>query len=314
MYHPFHIFVAHQNENIFSPEWIIKVIEWVNIVLQGILTGGLYALFAAGLAIIFGVMRLVNITHGDLIVLSAFVAMVAIDVIGFNPFISLVVVLPIMFVFGYILQRSILNFTLGDDLLPPLLVTFGLSIVIQNLLLQIFSADSQRIKAGSLEILSIQLYENLSVGVFPLIVFIVAVFIIIGLQYLFSNTRIGRAFRATSDDAVTAQLMGINDRHIFSLSMALALLIVGIAGLFVGISTNFDPSAGPSRLLFAFEAVIMGGLGSLWGTLAGGIILGVAQNIGAKLDPGWQILAGHIAFLVILVFRPNGLFPRMRDD
>mgnify|MGYP006184875307 FL=1 len=314
MYHPFHIFVAHQRENIFPPEWFIKVIEWVNIVLQGILTGGLYALFAAGLAIIFGVMRLVNITHGDLIVLSAFVAMVAIDVIGFNPFISLVVVLPIMFVFGYILQRSILNFTLGDDLLPPLLVTFGLSIVIQNLLLQIFSADSQRIKAGSLEILSIQLYENLSVGVFPLIVFIVAVFIIIGLQFLFSNTRIGRAFRATSDDAVTAQLMGINDRHIFSLSMALALLIVGIAGLFVGISTNFDPSAGPSRLLFAFEAVIMGGLGSLWGTLAGGIILGVSQNIGAKLDPGWQILAGHIAFLIILVFRPNGLFPRMRDD
>jgi branched-chain amino acid transport system permease protein len=314
LYHRFHIFVAHPRENIFSPEWIIKVIEWVNIVLQGILTGGLYALFAAGLAIIFGVMRLVNITHGDLIVLSAFVAMVAIDVIGFNPFISLVVVLPIMFVFGYILQRSILNFTLGDDLLPPLLVTFGLSIVIQNLLLQIFSADSQRIKAGSLEILSIQLYENLSVGVFPLIVFIVAVFIIIGLQYLFSNTRIGRAFRATSDDAVTAQLMGINDRHIFSLSMALALLVVGIAGLFVGISTNFDPSAGPSRLLFAFEAVIMGGLGSLWGTLAGGIILGVSQNIGAKLDPGWQILAGHIAFLIILVFRPNGLFPRMRDD
>ena len=290
------------------------MIEWVNIVLQGILTGGLYALFAAGLAIIFGVMRLVNITHGDLIVLSAFVAMVAIDVIGFNPFISLVVVLPIMFVFGYILQRSILNFTLGDDLLPPLLVTFGLSIVIQNLLLQIFSADSQRIKAGSLEILSIQLYENLSVGVFPLIVFIVAVFIIIGLQFLFSNTRIGRAFRATSDDAVTAQLMGINDRHIFSLSMALALLIVGIAGLFVGISTNFDPSAGPSRLLFAFEAVIMGGLGSLWGTLAGGIILGVSQNIGAKLDPGWQILAGHIAFLIILVFRPNGLFPKTRDE
>ena len=290
------------------------MIEWVNTVLQGILTGGLYALFAAGLAIIFGVMRLVNITHGDLIVLSAFVAMVIIDVIGLNPFVSLVVVLPIMFAFGYFLQRSILNFTLGDDLLPPLLVTFGLSIVIQNLLLQIFSADSQRIKVGHLEVLSIQLYDNLSVGVFPLIIFIVAVIVIIGLQQLFSRTRIGRAFRATSDDPVTAQLMGINHKHIFALSMALALLLVGIAGLFVGISTNFDPSAGPSRLLFAFEAVIMGGLGSLWGTLAGGIILGVAQNIGAKIDPGWQILAGHIAFLIILVFRPNGLFPRTRDD
>lgn len=290
------------------------MIEWVNTVLQGVLTGGLYALFAAGLAIIFGVMRLVNITHGDLIVLSAFVAMVIIDVIGLNPFISLVVVLPIMFAFGYFLQRSILNFTLGDDLLPPLLVTFGLSIVIQNLLLQIFSADSQRIKVGHLEVLSIQLYDNLSVGVFPLIIFIVAVIVIIGLQQLFSRTRIGRAFRATSDDPITAQLMGVNHKHIFALSMALALLLVGIAGLFVGISTNFDPSAGPSRLLFAFEAVIMGGLGSLWGTLAGGIILGVAQNIGAKIDPGWQILAGHIAFLIILVFRPNGLFPRTRDD
>ena len=290
------------------------MIEWINTILQGILTGGLYALFAAGLAIIFGVMRLVNITHGDLIVLSSFVAMVVIEVMGFNPFISLVAVLPIMFVFGYILQRSILNFTLGDDLLPPLLVTFGLSIVIQNLLLQIFSADSQRIKAGSLEILSVQLYENLSVGVFPLIIFIVAVIIIVCLQILFSHTRIGRAFRATSDDAVTAQLMGIDQRHVFALSMALALLLVGVAGLFVGISTNFDPSAGPSRLLIAFEAVIMGGLGSLWGTLAGGIILGVAQNIGAKIDPGWQILAGHIAFLFILIFRPNGLFPRTRDD
>ena len=290
------------------------MIEWINTILQGILTGGLYALFAAGLAIIFGVMRLVNITHGDLIVLSSFVAMVVIEVMGFNPFISLVAVLPIMFVFGYILQRSILNFTLGDDLLPPLLVTFGLSIVIQNLLLQIFSADSQRIKAGSLEILSVQLYENLSVGVFPLIIFIVAVIIIVCLQILFSHTRIGRAFRATSDDAVTAQLMGIDQRHVFALSMALALLLVGVAGLFVGISTNFDPSAGPSRLLIAFEAVIMGGLGSLWGTLAGGIILGVAQNIGAKIDPGWQILAGHIAFLIILIFRPNGLFPRTRDD
>ena len=290
------------------------MIEWINTILQGILTGGLYALFAAGLAIIFGVMRLVNITHGDLIVLSSFVAMVVIEVMGFNPFISLVAVLPVMFVFGYILQRSILNFTLGDDLLPPLLVTFGLSIVIQNLLLQLFSADSQRIKAGSLEILSVQLYENLSVGVFPLIIFIVAVIIIVCVQILFSYTRIGRAFRATSDDAVTAQLMGIDQRHVFALSMALALLLVGVAGLFVGISTNFDPSAGPSRLLIAFEAVIMGGLGSLWGTLAGGIILGVAQNIGAKIDPGWQILAGHIAFLIILIFRPNGLFPRTRDD
>ena len=271
-------------------------------------------MFAAGLAIIFGVMRLVNITHGDLIVLAAFVAMVAIEITGVNPFVSLVLVLPFMFVFGYVLQRVVLNFTLGDDLLPPLLVTFGISIILQNLLLELFSADSQRLKAGPVETLSIKVMEGLEIGVLPLVIFVVAILMIAIIQQLFNRTRLGRAFRATSDDPVTAQLMGINHNHIFALAMAMALVLVGIAGVFLGIRTNFDPSIGPSRLLFAFEAVIIGGLGSIWGTLAGGIILGVAQNIGAKIDPGWQILAGHIAFLIVLVVRPNGLFPKTRDD
>jgi branched-chain amino acid transport system permease protein len=271
-------------------------------------------MFAAGLAIIFGVMRLVNITHGDLIVLAAFISMVVIETTGLNPFLSLIVVLPIMFIVGYVLQRGILNFTLGDDLLPPLLVTFGLSIIIQNVLLEVFSADSQRLKAGALETASIQLTDGLSIGVFPLIIFMTALGMIICLQQLFNRTRLGRAFRATSDDATTAQLMGINHKHIFGLAMGLALVLVGIAGVLMAVRSNFDPSIGPARLLYAFEAVIMGGLGSLWGTLIGGIILGVAQNIGAKIDPGWQILAGHVAFLIVLVFRPNGLFPRTRDD
>lgn len=290
------------------------MIEWANSIIQGVLTGGLYAMFAAGLAIIFGVMRLVNITHGDLIVLAAFIGMVAIETTGIGPFFSLVAVLPIMFIFGYLLQRGILNFTLGDDLLPPLLVTFGLSIVVQNLLLEIFSADSQRLQAGEIETVSIRVTEGLEIGVLPLIVFVVAIIMIGGVQTIFSRTKLGRAFRATSDDAVTAQLMGINHKHIFALAMAMSLVLVGIAGIFLGVRTNFDPSIGPSRLLFAFEAVIIGGLGSIWGTLAGGIILGVAQNIGAKIDPGWQILAGHIAFLIVLVLRPNGLFPRTRDE
>ena len=290
------------------------MIEWANTVVQGILTGGLYAMFAAGLAIIFGVMRLVNITHGDLIVLAAFIAMVVIETTGFNPFLSLIIVLPIMFVIGYMLQRGILNYTLGDDLLPPLLVTFGLSIVIQNVLLEVFSADSQRLKAGAIETSSIQLVDGLSIGIFPLITLVTAIAMIVGLQQLFNLTRLGRAFRATSDDATTAQLMGINHKHIFGLAMGLALGLVAIAGVLMAVRSNFDPSIGPTKLLYAFEAVIIGGLGSLWGTLVGGIILGVAQNIGAKIDPGWQILAGHIAFLIVLVFKPNGLFPRTRDD
>jgi len=290
------------------------MIEWANTIIQGILTGGLYAMFATGLAIIFGVMRLVNITHGDLIVLAAFIAMVVIETTGFNPFLSLIIVLPIMFIIGYFLQRGILNYTIGDDLLPPLLVTFGLSIVIQNVLLEVFSADSQRLKAGAIETSSIQLTDGLSIGIFPLITLLTAVTMIILLQQLFNRTRLGRAFRATSDDPTTAQLMGINHKHIFSLAMGLALGLVAIAGVLMAVRSNFDPSIGPAKLLYAFEAVIIGGLGSLWGTLIGGIILGVAQNIGAKIDPGWQILAGHIAFLIILVFRPNGLFPRTRDD
>ncbi len=290
------------------------MIEWVNTIIQGVLTGGLYAMFAAGLAIIFGIMRLVNITHGDLIVLAAFIAMVVIEATGFNPFLSLIIVFPIMFVVGYMLQRGILNHTLGDDLLPPLLVTFGLSIVIQNVLLEVFSADSQRLKAGSVETSSIQITEGLSIGIFPLITLITAILMIVGLQQLFNLTRLGRAFRATSDDSTTAQLMGINHKHIFGLAMGLALGLVAIAGVLMAVRSNFDPSIGPAKLLYAFEAVIIGGLGSLWGTLIGGIILGVAQNIGAKIDPGWQILSGHIAFLIVLVIRPNGLFPRTRDD
>lgn len=290
------------------------MIEWANTLIQGVLTGGLYAMFAAGLAIIFGIMRLVNITHGDLIVLAAFIALVVIESTGFNPFLSLIIVLPILFIIGYLLQRGILNYTLGDDLLPPLLVTFGLSIVVQNVLLEVFSADSQRLKAGDLETSNIELIEGLSIGIFPFIIFIVAVFMIIGLQLLFNYTRVGRAFRATSDDATTAQLMGINHKHVFALAMGLAMVLVGIAGVLMAVRSNFDPSIGPTKLLYAFEAVIMGGLGSLWGTLIGGIILGVAQNIGAKIDPGWQILAGHIAFLIVLVIKPNGLFPRTKDE
>ena len=290
------------------------MIDWASTIINGVLTGGLYAMFAAGLAIIFGVMRLVNITHGDLIVLAAFVAMVVIETTGMNPFVSMVAVLPIMLLAGYLLQRGILNYTLGDDLLPPLLVTFGLSIILQNLLLEIFSADSQRLDAGPVETVSIGIADGLEIGLFPLIVFLVAILMIATVQAVFSRTRLGRAFRATSDDAETAQMMGIDHKHVYALAMAMSLLLVGIAGVFLGIRTSFDPSIGPSRLLFAFEAVIIGGLGSIWGTLAGGVILGLAQNIGAKLNPGWQILAGHIVFLAILVVRPNGLFPRTRDD
>jgi branched-chain amino acid transport system permease protein len=286
--------------------------EWVNIIIQGVLIGGLYAMFAAGLALIFGVMRLVNIAHGDLIVLAAYLALMTTDALALNPLTAIVIVAPLMAAIGYALQRGLLNRTLGDDLLPPLLVTFGLSVIIQNGLLELFTADSRRLNAGAIEVASFPLVEGVWIGVLPLIQFVAAIAVIGGLQILFYRSALGRAFRATSDDPAVAQLMGLDNRHVFALAMAISLAVVAVAGVLLAIRTNFDPAIGPARLIFGFEAVIIGGLGSMWGTLVGGVILGVSQAVGAQINPGWQLLAGHLAFLVILAVRPQGLFPKMQ--
>ena len=283
---------------------------WVNAIIQGVLIGGFYALFAAGLSLIFGIMRLVNIAHGDLIVLAAFLGLVATSMLNMHPLASLIIVIPIMALVGYALQYILLNKTMGSDILPPLLVTFGLSVILQNGLLEAFSADPQKLNAGSLETASISM-GSINIGVLPLLMFIVAIVVIAGLQWIFYRTALGRAFRATSDNADIAQLMGLNKKHVFSMAMALSLAVVAIAGIFLGTRTSFDPAGGPARLIFGFEAVIIGGLGNLWGTLIGGIILGVAQGIGAQINPGWQQLAGHLAFLIVLAVRPTGLFPKV---
>ena len=286
------------------------MIEWVNALVQGILLGGLYALFAAGLSLIFGVMRLVNIAHGDLIVLAAYIGLSTTMILGVHPFVALLIVMPVMAGIGYALQRGLLNQALGDDILPPLLVTFGLSVIIQNALLEGYSADPQKLNGGVIETASISV-GGLALGILPLLTFAIAVAVIAVLQWVFYSTGLGRGFRAVSDNQEIAQLMGLNKAHVFGLAMALALAVTAIAGILLGVRTSFDPAIGGGRLIFGFEAVIIGGLGNLWGTLAGGVILGVAQTLGAKIDPGWQLLAGHVAFLVVLAVRPNGLFPRV---
>ena len=288
------------------------MLDWINVIVQGVLVGGLYAMFAAGLSLIFGIMRLVNIAHGDLIVLAAYLALVAAQTLGIGPLPALLIVAPLMGLIGYVLQRLVLNRTLGDDLLPPLLVTFGLSVIIQNGLLEVFSADSRRLQAGDIEVASFPVAEGIAIGALPLLSFLVAVAMIAGLQFVLYRTALGRAFRAAADDAEVAQLMGLDNRHIFALAMALSLAVVAVAGVFLAVRANFDPAIGPARLIFGFEAVIMGGLGSLWGTLLGGIVLGVAQAIGGEIDPGWQTLAGHLVFLFVLAVRPEGLFPKVR--
>lgn len=286
--------------------------NWLDTIVQGVLLGGLYALFAAGLGLVFGIMRLVNLAHGDLIVLAAFLVLLLASALGLSPFVAAALALPAMFAFGWALQFVVLNRTLGKDILPPLLVTFGLSIVIQNGLLEGFSADSRRIPAGALETASLQ-FGPVSVGTMPLLTFLSAIGVIVMLNLIFYRTALGRAFRATSDDRATAGLMGIRADRIFATATGLAMMVVTIAALYLGTRANFDPTMGPARLIYAFEAVIIGGLGSFWGTLAGGIILGVSQTIGAAINPEWQILAGHVAFLLVLLARPRGLFPRAVD-
>ena len=285
---------------------------WVDTIIQGILLGGLYALFASGLSLVFGIMRLVNLAHGDLIVMGAYLILLLVTILGVSPFLAALIAMPVMFCLGWALQKFLLTRTLGDDILPPLLVTFGLSIALQNALLETFSADSQRLPTNALTTASVQV-GPISLGVMPLLTFGSAVLVIVALNQLFYHTELGRAFRATSDDPTTASLMGIKPANIFATATGIAFVIVTIAALYLGLRANFDPSIGPARLVYAFQAVIIGGLGSLWGTLLGGIIIGVAQTLGAAINPEWQILAGHVAFLLVLLVRPRGLFPRAND-
>ena len=288
------------------------MLGWIDTLLQGILLGGLYSLYATGLSVIFGIMRLVNLAHGDLIVLAAFL-MLALVAAGVPIVLALAIVLPLMFALGYALQSLMLNRALGRNILPPLLITFGLSIIVQNGLLETFSADTRFLNVGPLQGGSLRLGGGIAIGVMPLICLVAAITVILLLNGVFYRTPLGRAFRATSDDVEIAQLMGINNKAIYAITMGIALAVCAVAGFFLGARANFDPSIGPARLLYAFEAVIIGGLGSLWGTLAGGIVVGVAQTVGAHIDPEWQILSGHVAFLIVLVIRPRGLFPRAVD-
>ncbi|BEP67752.1 MULTISPECIES: branched-chain amino acid ABC transporter permease [unclassified Variovorax] len=281
--------------------------------LQGVLLGGLYTLFALGQSLMFGVMRLTNTAQGDFIILGAFAVIAGVSMTGATvPWLVVLAVLPLAFGFGYLLQRHVLNGTLGKDPLPSLVVTFGLSIVIQNLLLELFSADPRAIEVGALATASVPLGDTLALGALPLVILAVAVAATGAMQWMFTRTPLGRTFRAVSDDREIAELMGLKAKQVYALATGIAFVLIAIAGALQGMRTTVSPSDGPLLLLFAFEAVIIGGMGSFWGTLAGAMILGIAQQIGFRIDPGWGIWFGHLVFLAVLVLRPQGLFPKTR--
>jgi len=281
--------------------------------LHGVLLGGLYTLFALGQSLMFGVMRLTNTAQGDFIILGAFAVIAGVSMTGASvPWLVVLAVLPLAFGFGYLLQRHVLNGTLGKDPLPSLVVTFGLSIVIQNLLLELFSADPRAIEVGALATASVPLGDTLALGALPLVILAVAVAATGAMQWMFTRTPLGRTFRAVSDDREIAELMGLKAKQVYALATGIAFVLIAIAGALQGMRTTVSPSDGPLLLLFAFEAVIIGGMGSFWGTLAGAMILGIAQQIGFRVDPGWGIWFGHLVFLAVLVLRPQGLFPKTR--
>ena len=283
---------------------------WINQILQGILLGGLYTLFATGLSLSAGVMRFVNIAHGDFIVLTSFILLVLVTSLGINPAIATIIVLPIAFVFGFGLQRFLLQRVVGENVLLVILVTFGLSIIIENGVLEGFGADPQKISGGSLETATIALGDGINMGVFQVITFVAAVAMVAVLDLILYRSGIGAKIRAVSDDVVAADLIGLSSARIYAIAMGISFVTIGIAAGFMSIWTDFDPASGGTRLLIAFEAIVLGGLGSLWGSLVGGIVLGIAQSIGGQWDITWQMLAGHIIFLLVLAVRPQGLFPR----
>jgi len=278
----------------------------LELLLNGVFTGSLYALFGIGLAVTFGLMRQINLAHGDLIVLSAYLAFFIVEATGLHPIFALPFVALLMFAVGYVLQRFVLNRTMGQSELSPLLVTFGLSIILQNALQEMFSADTRSLDPGAIGPLAIDV-GGVSVGVMPMVFLLLAIAVFAIVSMTFKGTRFGRALRATSDDGRTARLMGIEIHHIFALALGLSLAMSAVAAIFLGMRATFSPAAGPERMLFAFEAVVLGGLGSIWGTFVGGIVLGLAQSLGQSISPVYGAITGHIVFLIILLIRPQGL-------
>jgi branched-chain amino acid transport system permease protein len=281
-----------------------------NQLVQGVLLGGLYTLFATGLSLSAGVMRFVNIAHGDFIVLACFALLTLTTTLGLDPVVATIVILPIAFATGFLLQRCLLQRVVGENVLLVILVTFGLSIIIQNGLLETYGADPQKVAGGWVETASIALAPGVNVGVFSVITFVAAMLVCGGLDLFLYRSRIGAKIRAVADDVAAADLIGLSSARIYAVAMGICFVTIGIAAGFMSVWSNFDPASGPTRLLIAFEVIVLGGLGSMWGSLAGGIVLGVAQTIGAQFDIAWQMLAGHIVFLAVLAVRPQGLFPR----
>ena len=280
---------------------------WVNDIVQGIFLGGAYALTAVGLSLMFGVMRMVNLAHGDLAVCGTYLATTVMAAFGVPLWVAMLIMVPLAFVFGLFLQLSLFGRALRSGTTAPLLVTFGLSVIIENLLLQTYSANTRGVPAGSLDVAALHL-GSLVVPWLAMLKLILALVVIGGLSVLLRYTAWGRRVRATSDDPAIARLQGIRVRPLFASVTGIAIAAAALAGTLNAVTTGVYPTLGALTLIFAFEAVIIGGLGSLWGTLLGGMVLGITQVVVSQVSVPYAILASQLLFLVVLAVRPQGLF------
>ncbi|BCH23354.1 branched-chain amino acid ABC transporter permease [Mesorhizobium sp. L-8-3] len=281
--------------------------QWLDGLVQGILLGGLYAQYALGMALMFGVMRIVNITHGDLMILLALIGISLAVTFSLGPWTVLVILVALGAVLGLLLQRVVLNRVVGSDPLPSLIATFGLSVALQNAMLQVWSADTRSLGGASdIAQASVQI-GPLFVGVLPVIVLVTATVLTGGLDAALRYSKFGRSLRAAAADVDAAAMTGVNPKRVYAGATAVAVAILGFAAVFQSMRATVAPADGPFQLIYAFEAVIIGGMGSIWGAFIGAMVLGVSQSVGFRIDPGFGILAGHLVFLIVLALRPQGL-------
>lgn len=283
--------------------------KWLDALIQGVLLGGMYAQYALGMALMFGVMRIVNIAHGDLVVLLALIGISASVFFGLGPLPLVLLLVPLAAVIGWCLQKFVLNKVVSADSLPSLIATFGLSIALQNLMLEIWSADTRSMSGGGIEAASVDI-GGIYIGLLPVMILIAATFITLGLDLTMRRTRFGRALRAAAADTEAAAMTGVNPRVVYAYATAIAVGILGLSGVFFALRATVSPADGPAQLIYAFEAVIIGGMGSIWGGFVGSMVLGIAQAIGFRIDPGFGTLAGHLVFLTVLATRPQGLMSK----
>ncbi len=282
----------------------------LNDIIQGVLLGGLFALFACGLSLMFGVMEVINLAHGDIAVAGVYLAVVLIPATHIPAIWIFLLVVPAFVLGGYALQRLIFQPSLESGPITTLLVTFGLAIVLENGLLEIFTANSHSLNVGSLVSSSWRLSNQVFIPYLDVVILGTALVALTCVQLFLARTRTGRLVRAVADDREAAQIVGADYKHLYGIAAAIAFGTVALAGLALGAYTSVDPTAGPTYLLFGFEAVVIGGLGSLWGTLLGGLVLGVSTTLGSQVDPNFGALLPNLVFLFVLAVRPRGFFPK----